>query len=101
MTVDPGIVDWRERTYLSQFSRLPLTFTVYVGGVPADPDGSTVTGRLLTGKPDVSESLLSTYTAAREGPGTYVITPSSADTQVPGYAELDWSYTISGQPQQY
>lgn len=101
MTVDPGLVDWRERTYLSQFSRPDLTFTVHVGGVPADPDGAAVTGRLLMQNPDGSEALVNTYPAVRADAGTYVISPSSADTQVPGYAELDWEYAISGQEQQY
>lgn len=101
MTVDPGLVDWRERTYLSQFSRPPLTFTIYVGGVPADPDSGSVTGRLLMQNPDGSEALVSTYSAEREDTGVYVITPSSADTRVPGYAELDWAYAVSGTGQQY
>jgi hypothetical protein len=98
---DPGLIDWRERTYLSQYARPPLTFTIYVGGVLADPDGSSVTGRLLMQNPDGTEALVNTYTAAREATGTYVITPSSADTQVPGYAELDWAYAVNAQGQQY
>jgi len=101
MTVDPGLIDWRERTYLSQYAQPPLTFAIYVGGVLADPDHSSVTGRLVMQNPDGTEALVNTYTAAREGTGTYVITPSSADTQTPGYAELDWAYSISGTPQQY
>jgi hypothetical protein len=98
---DPGLIDWRERTYLSQFAQPPLTFQVYVGGVPADPDGQSVTGRLLMDNPDGTGALVNSYTAVRSEPGTYVITPSSADTQVPGYAELDWAYSVSGQAQQY
>lgn len=101
MTVDPGLVDWRERSYLSQFSRPALTFTVYVAGMPADPDGQAVTGRLLMQNPDGTEGLVGTYPAARSGTGTYVISLGSADTQVPGYAELDWEYSIGGTPQQY
>jgi hypothetical protein len=98
---DPGLVDWRERQYVSQYARPPLTFTIYIGGVPADPDGQSVAGRLLMQNPDGTEALVGTYGAVREAPGTYVITPSSSDTQVPGYAELDWAYTVGGQPQQY
>jgi len=101
VTVDPGLIDWRERTYLSQFAQPPLTFAIYIGGVLADPDGSSVTGRLLMQNPDGSEALVNTYTAAHEATGTYVITPSSADTQTPGYAELDWAYAVSGAGQQY
>lgn len=98
---DPGLVDWQERQYVSQFSRPPLTFTIYVGGVPADPDSQHVTGRLLLDGPDGTAAPVAAYTAVREEPGVYVITPSSADTQIPGYAELDWAYAISGHPQQY
>jgi hypothetical protein len=101
VTVDPGLVDWRERQYVSQFGMPPLTFTVYIGGRLADPDGEAVTGRLLMQNEDGSEALVNTYAAVREEPGVYVITPSSADTQTPGYAELDWEYSISGQEQQY
>jgi hypothetical protein len=95
------MIDWRERTYLSQYAQPPLTFSVYIGGSPADPDSQSVTGRLLMQNPDGTEALVNTYTAVREQPGTYVITPSSADTQVPGYAELDWAYSVNSQPQQY
>lgn len=98
---DPGLIDWRERQYVSQFSRPELGFTIYTGGQPSDPDGSSVTARLLRVNPDASSSLLATYSAARESPGVYLVTPSSSDTQYPGYAELDWAYSVGGQPQQY
>lgn len=102
MTVtDPGLIDWRERQYLSQFSRLPLGFQVYIGGQPGDPDGQTATGQLLMQDPDGTRTLVNSYTAVRDSPGSFTITPSSADTQSPGYAELVWSYAISGQAQQY
>ena len=102
MTVaDPGLIDWRERHYLSQFSQPPLSFSLYIGGSPADPDGSAMTGRLLMENADGTSTQVNTYTAVRTGTGVYTITPSSSDTQSPGYAELDWSYTVSSQPQQY
>jgi hypothetical protein len=102
MTItDPGLIDWRERQYLSQFSQPPLGFTVYIGGQPADPDGAAMTARLLRQNPDGTSTLINTYSAAREQPGVYEVTPSSADTQNPGYADLIWMYTVSGQPQQY
>lgn len=100
-TTDPGLIDWRERQYLSQFSQPPLGFTVYIGGQPADPDGAAMTARLLRQNPDGTSTLINTYSAAREQPGVYEVTPSSADTQNPGYADLIWMYTVSGQPQQY
>ncbi len=102
MTItDPGLIDWRERQYLSQFSQPPLGFTVYISGQPADPDGSSMTARLLRQNPDGTSSQVNTYTATREQAGVYQVTPSSADTQTPGYAELEWLYSVSGQPQQY
>ncbi|MCW2930011.1 MAG: hypothetical protein JWM19_973 [Actinomycetia bacterium] len=102
MTItDPGLIDWKERSYLSQFSRLPLTFSIYIGGVLADPDGSAVAGQLLMENPDGSATVVSSYSATRDEPGVYTITPSSSDTQSPGYAELDWSYAVGGQPQHY
>lgn len=102
MTItDPGLIDWRERQYLSQFSQPPLGFTVYIGGQPADPDASSMTARLLHENPDGTSTLVNTYTATREQAGVYQVTPSSADTQHPGYADLEWLYSVSGQPQQY
>lgn len=102
MTItDPGLIDWRERQYLSQFSRPQLGFTVYIGGVPADPDGASMTARLLRENPDGTSTLINTYTAAREQAGIFLVSPSSADTQNTGYAELDWVYSVSGQAQQY
>lgn len=102
MTItDPGLIDWRERQYLSQFSRLPLEFLVYIGGQPGDPDGQSVTGQLLMQDPDGTRTLVNSYAAVRSAPGSFTITPSSADTQSPGYAELVWSYAIGGQDQQY
>jgi hypothetical protein len=101
VTVDPGLVDWQERCYLSQFSMPELTFTVHVGGVPADPDGQSVSARLLMDNPDGTEALVSSYSAVRQSPGVYAVTPSSSDTRTPGYAELDWAYSVSGAAQQY
>lgn len=102
MTVtDPGLIDWRERTYVSQFSAPALTLLTYIGGVLADPDGSAVAGQLVLGNPDGTVTGLGSAAATREGSGTYVITPTSAQTQYVGYAELDWSYAIGGVPQQY
>jgi hypothetical protein len=102
MTVtDPGLIDWQERVYLSQFSAPPLTLTVYIAGQPGDPDGQAVTGRLFMDNPDGTTALVDELTAVREQPGVYVITPTSADTQTPGYAQLDWAYAIGGRQQQY
>lgn len=99
--VDADLVDWRERTYISQFSQPPLGFTVYIGGQPADPDGQSVSARLLAQNPDGTTTVIQSYAAQRLAAGTYQVIPSSADTQQPCQAELDWTYEISAQPQQY
>jgi hypothetical protein len=102
MTVtDPGLIDWSERRYVSQYSMPDLSLTIYIAGQPADPDGSSVTGRLLMQNPDGTCAQAASYTAARQGAGVYTVTPSSSDTQSPGYAELEWAYAIAGQDQQY
>ena len=102
MTItDPGLIDWRERTYLSQFSMPRLGFTIFIGGQPADPDNSAVSARLLHENPDGTSTLVDTLAAVQEQTGVFTVTPSSADTQNPGYAELEWLYAISGQEQRY
>lgn len=100
-TVSADLVDWRERQYISQFSMPPLTLAIHIGGVLADPDGSVVNGQLYLQNPDGTVAPVNTYTATRQAAGTYVITPSSADTSVPAPAEIAWSYVISSVPQQY
>lgn len=99
--VSPDLADWSERQYLSQYSQTPLTLTIYISGVLGDPDGMTVAGQLLLQNADGTVTPVNSYAAVREAPGTYVITPSSADTAVPANAELNWSYHVSGSPQQY
>jgi hypothetical protein len=101
VTVDQDLVDWRERQYVSQFSSPLLTLAVHIGGVLADPDGQAVTATLLMQNADGTDTRLGTYTAARESAGLYTASPPSTDTADPGYAQLVWSYAISGQPQQY
>lgn len=101
MTVDPGLIDWTERQYLSQFSQPPLAFNLYIGGVLADPDGNAMTARLLMQNADGTTTQVSSYTAVRLAAGEYQVTPSSADTQNPGYAELVWSYSVRSQAQVY
>lgn len=95
------LVDWRDREYVSQFSLTPLSLSIYVGGVLADPDGSAVTGQLLLQNPDGTVQAVNTYAAARQAAGVYTVTPSTADTSVPSPAELLWTYSISAAPQQY
>lgn len=99
--VDADLIDWRERQYVSQYSQPPLGLSVFIGGQPADPDGQSVTARLLMQNPDGSDFQVNSYTATRESAGIYQITPSSADTQNPGQAELVWSYSVNSQAQTY
>jgi hypothetical protein len=99
--VDADLIDWRERQYLSQFSMPALTLAIHIGGALADPDASAVTARLLMQNPDGTSFQVNSYTAAREAAGTYTVTPSSADTQNPGQAELVWAYAIGAVPQVY
>lgn len=102
MTVaDQDLVDWRERQYISQFSSPPLSISVHIGGVLADPDSQQVTATLLMQNADGTDTRLGTYTATREVAGIYSVSPPSADTANTGYAQLVWTYSIGGQPQQY
>jgi hypothetical protein len=98
---DSDLVDWRERQYVSQYSQTPLSFSIFIGGVLADPDSSTVMGELLIQNADGSVSPVNSYTATREATGVYTITPPSADVSIPAQVELVWTYTISSQPQNY
>jgi hypothetical protein len=101
VTVDQDLVDWRERQYVSQFASPPLSLAVHIGGQLADPDGQAVTATLLMQNGDGTDTRLGTYTATRESAGIYTAAPASTDTANPGYAQLVWSYSIGGQPQQY
>jgi hypothetical protein len=98
--VDADLVDWRERQYISQFSQPPLSLSIYIGGVLANPAGA-VTASLSMQNPDGTTTSVSSYTAANPTTGMFTVTPSSADTQNPGQAELAWSYVVGSQQQAY
>lgn len=99
--VNPDLIDWRERQYVSQYGMPQLSLQINIGGVPGDPDSSTVTASLLLQNGDGTVSPVSTYTATRLSTGLYQVTPSSADTSQPSDAELVWAYSVSSVPQQY
>lgn len=99
--VNQDLADWSERAYISQYGMPPLTLTVYIGGMPGDPDGQSVAGQLVLQNADGSTTPVNTYTATRSNVGVYEITPSSADTATPSDAYLAWSYHILGNPEQY
>lgn len=98
--VDADLVDWRERQYISQFSQPPLSLSIHIGGVLANPAGQ-VTAALSMQNPDGTTAGIASYTAASTTTGVFTVTPSSADTQNPGQAELAWSYVVNSQPQTY
>jgi hypothetical protein len=99
--ISPDLTDWRERQYVSQYSSPPLQLQIHIAGQVADPDASAVTAQLLLQNKDGTVAPVNSYTATRESPGLYQVTPSSADTSRPSDAELVWAYAISGAPQQY
>lgn len=101
MTVSPELIDWRERQYVSQFSQTPLEFQLYIGGVPADADGQTVSAQLALQNPDGSMAPVNTYPNTYQGTGQYGFTTSTRDTQTPSDAEVIWSYSVQGAAQQY
>jgi hypothetical protein len=99
--VNADLADWSERAYISQYGMPPLTLTIRIGGVPADPDGQNVGGQLVLQNGDGSTTTVNTYTAARANVGEYTITPSSGDTATPSNAYLSWAYSIAAKPEQY
>lgn len=99
--VSPDLIDWRERTYVSQFSMPALQLQINVAGVAADPDGGTATAQLLLQNADGTVVPVNSYTAVKMGAGLFQVVPSSNDTSRPSDAELVWAYSIAGAPQQY
>ena len=99
--VNADLADWQERQYISQFGMPQLGLTIYIGGLPADPDNQAVSAQLLLQNADGSTTTVNNYSALRTGTGVYQVTPSSNDTATPSDALLTWAYSISTQPQQY
>lgn len=100
-TINPDLIDWRERQYVSQYSMPPLQLQIFVAGQPGDPDNSSVTASLLLQNGDGTVAPVNSYTATRLSAGFYQVTPSTADTATPSEAELIWAYAIASAPQQY
>jgi hypothetical protein len=98
--IDPDLIDWRERRYVSQYSPEPFGLLTGVAGTPSNADGS-VTAELMQQLPDGSTTSINTYTATNTGVGEYEVTLSSADTSAPGDFALEWAWTIASQPQTY
>jgi hypothetical protein len=86
------------RVYLSRYARDPIGFTLYVQGMPADPDSQAVTARMLVS--DTGQQVLS-RPAARFDVGRYGLQPTGADTQNPGDYDVHFEYTVDGAPDIY
>ena len=99
--VNPDLIDWRERQYVSQYSMPPLSLQIYIGGTPGDADGNAVQAQLMLQNADASVTPVNTYNATRLGVGDYQVIPTSNDTSKPSDANLVWSYSISSAPQQF
>jgi len=100
MAVDPDLIDWRERQYVSQYAAQELGLVIHAAGVPADADGAVVT-TLVRQNPDGTETTVATHPADHLAVGTYEVVLTSADTDTPGDYALNWSWTMSAQVQTY
>jgi hypothetical protein len=94
--IPQDLINWDERQYLPQYGGYTASFTIYIGGAPADPDGEAVTASWASQNNDQSVTLLRSQAAARTGTGVYEATLGSGDTAVPADYELQWAYAISG-----
>lgn len=100
MPVDPDLLDWRERQYVSQYAAQGFGLVVHVGGVPGDADGA-VTALLERQNADGTTATVATHTADHPSLGVYDVTLASADTAEPGDYRLTWSWTQASQPMTY
>lgn len=91
-------VDPYRREYLPPFSTSGFGLAILSQGVPADPDNQQV-GVVMTSEADGSVVL--SGNAARVTTGQYVVTPTPAQTSVPGNYTVTWTYGMLGQPQEY
>jgi hypothetical protein len=100
MPIDPDLIDWRQRRYVSQFDAPTIGLITHAAGVPTDADGA-VTAALIRQLSDGTTEAVATYTATKADVGTYEITLPSADTAVSGDYALEWTWTQSAQAQSY
>ena len=85
-----------DRYYMSQFGTDTVGIQVNIGGVPADPDGNTVSVSMY----DITDTQVFSQAATRVGVGLYQITFTSAQSQTPGFYTLAWDFTISAVSQE-
>lgn len=91
--------------YVSQFSLSPVGVVLYVSGTPTDV--GTVTVNMYRFSPPGTDSpgnnappgfgtpdLVWSTTATEASAGTYQVTPGANNTSVPGYYQLDWTFTL-------
>lgn len=84
-----------DRAYLSQFGTDTLGLTIAVAGVPADPDGLTLT---VTVQNESTQEIIFEGPATRASAGTYTVTLTSDQTGTVGNYSATWSYTLDGTP---
>jgi hypothetical protein len=82
------------RVYVSRYASQPVGFTLYVGGVPADPDGQSVTATIMVSG---TGEEVSTRAATRFDVGQYGLALTGVDTQVPGDYDVRFDYAVAGQ----
>lgn len=80
-----------DRYYMSQFDTSTVGITIFVAGVAADPDGSSVTVTMY----DINENVVFTESATRTGVGAYQFVFTTAQSDTPGFYTLAWDFAIN------
>jgi hypothetical protein len=87
-----NLVDYRDRTYVSQNAGPVMIMQIYIGGVLADPDSSTVAATLID---EATGDQVFTRAATRTGAGVYEVALASSETAVPGDYTLVFTYHVA------
>lgn len=98
--VDPDLLDWRERRYVSQNATETVGLAINKDGAPVDADGD-VTATLIRQRADGTTETVSTYTANHTGTGLYEVTLTGEATATQGDYAISWEYTLEGTPDTY
>jgi hypothetical protein len=88
-----NLIDYRDRTYVSQYAGPVLGVQIHIGGALADPDGSAVSATLVA---EGSGTQVFSRAATRAGTGVYQVALASAETAVPGDFTLVFTFTVAG-----
>jgi hypothetical protein len=92
-------IDFRDRDYLSRYSRDVIGFRIYQDGEPTDPTDDAVTVTLWDER--VPPVLIGTHAAEKVDVGDYTVQLSSQDTKTPGNVTMRWSYSLGAGPELY